>query len=92
MTDLRMRRQRAACVLVMLAPCCCAADVTDAVNSVRQSTSAAAPSAMAANPAALDAAFDQVARDYGSFDNYLSQGLRLSDATLAAIRKNFLSE
>lgn len=35
MTDLRMRRQRAACVLVMLAPWCCAADVVDAVNSVR---------------------------------------------------------
>jgi protein-tyrosine phosphatase len=61
----------------------------DALKSVRQSVN---PSArLLANPAALDAAFDQVMQDYGSFDNYLRQGLGLSEATLAAIRKNFLA-
>lgn len=62
-----------------------------ALESVHQSLSASAPRQVIANPAALDAAFDEVMQDYGSFDQYLSRGLRLSDATLAAIRKNFLA-
>jgi protein-tyrosine phosphatase len=63
-----------------------------AADSVRQSAGQVAPSALTANPAALDDAFDQVTQDYGSFDRYVSQGLHLSDATVAAIRKNFLAE
>jgi protein-tyrosine phosphatase len=61
-----------------------------ALNSVRQSLSAVATSKIVANPAALDAAFDQVMQDYGSLDGYLHQGLHLSDATLTALRRNFL--
>jgi len=68
----------------------------DALKSVRQSMSQSSPgqrtpTRIVADPAALDAAFDEVMKDYGSFDNYLSQGLHLSDATLAAIRKIFLA-
>jgi protein-tyrosine phosphatase len=63
----------------------------DALKIVRQSMSPAAPPKVVANPAALEAAFDQVKLDYGTFGNYLSQGLHLSDATLAAIRQNFLA-
>jgi protein-tyrosine phosphatase len=62
----------------------------DALESVRQSIGAAR-SKVIANPAALDAAFDQVAKEFGSFDRYLHQGLHLSDVTLAALRKNFLA-
>jgi len=63
----------------------------DALKSIRQSMSQSTPARIVADPAALDAAYDEVMKDYGSFDNYLSQGLHLSDATLAAIRKNFLA-
>jgi protein-tyrosine phosphatase len=64
----------------------------DALKSVRQSTSQATTSVrLRADPKALDAAFDEVMQDYGSFDNYLRQGLQLSDYTLAAIRGNFLT-
>jgi protein-tyrosine phosphatase len=62
-----------------------------ALNSVSQSVGGVAASQIVANPAALDAAFDQVMREYGSFDRYLHQGLHLNDATLAALRKNFLA-
>jgi protein-tyrosine phosphatase len=63
----------------------------DALKSVRQSMSQSKPTALLANPAALEAAFDQVIQDYGSFDEYFRQGLHLSDATLAAIRRIFLA-
>jgi protein-tyrosine phosphatase len=63
----------------------------DALKSVRQSTNQATAARLRADPAALDAAFDEVTRDYGSFDNYLRHGLHLSEATLSAIRKNFLA-
>jgi protein-tyrosine phosphatase len=62
-----------------------------ALRSVHQSFSAAAPSKVVANPAALDAAFDEVTRQYGSFERYLREGLQLSDGTLDALRKNFLT-
>ena len=63
----------------------------DGLNSVRQSLSAGASVKIIANPAALEAAFDQVRKEYGSFDRYLHDGLHLSDETLAALRKNFLA-
>lgn len=63
----------------------------DGLNSVRRSMSAATPSKIVANPASLDAAFDQVRKEYGSFDRYLHEGLHLSNATLTALRKNFLA-
>jgi protein-tyrosine phosphatase len=63
----------------------------DALASVRQSMSAGTSSKIVANPEALDAAFDQVTREYGSFDRYLHEGLHLTDATLTALRKNFLA-
>ncbi|WP_024805914.1 tyrosine-protein phosphatase [Nocardia sp. BMG51109] len=40
---------------------------------------------------ALDAAFDQVDRSYGGFDGYLRDGLRLTDADIAALRAKLLS-
>jgi hypothetical protein len=64
----------------------------DALESVRQSMSRSMHDRIAAHPASLNAAFDEVAKDYGSFDNYLHQGLGLSDAALATIRRNFLVE
>lgn len=39
---------------------------------------------------ALDAAFDQVNRSYGSFDNYVHQGLKLTDADIAALKAKLL--
>jgi protein-tyrosine phosphatase len=63
----------------------------EALNSVRKSVNGGAASGLRANPAALEAAFDQVNQQYGSFDRYLREGLRLSDATLAALRRNFLA-
>jgi protein-tyrosine phosphatase len=40
----------------------------DALRNVRQSTSQSSASRLGADPAALDAAFDEVTNDYGSFD------------------------
>ncbi len=40
---------------------------------------------------ALDAAFDQVDRSYGSFDAYVRDGLGLTDADIAALRAKLLS-
>ncbi|MGW5382874.1 tyrosine-protein phosphatase [Nocardia sp. NPDC003963] len=39
----------------------------------------------------LDAAFDQVARSYGSFDRYVSEGLGLSPAQIEALKQRMLS-
>ncbi|APA99866.1 tyrosine-protein phosphatase [Nocardia seriolae] len=41
--------------------------------------------------AALDSAFDQVNQSYGSFDNYVRDGLQLSDADVAALKAKLLS-
>jgi uncharacterized protein YkwD len=60
MTDLNIRRQRAAALLVMLAPLACAADVTDAVNSVRARGCDGRPGGTA--PLRTSAALDEVAR------------------------------
>ncbi|WP_227981064.1 tyrosine-protein phosphatase [Nocardia spumae] len=40
---------------------------------------------------ALDSAFDQVDQSYGSFDNYVRDGLKLSDNDIAALRAKLLS-
>ncbi|WP_281181867.1 tyrosine-protein phosphatase [Nocardia vaccinii] len=40
---------------------------------------------------ALDAAFDQVDKSYGSFDSYVHQGLQLTDADIAALKAELLS-
>ncbi|RMI35482.1 tyrosine-protein phosphatase [Nocardia stercoris] len=40
---------------------------------------------------ALDAAFDQVDRSYGSFDAYVHDGLGLTDADIAALQAKLLS-
>ncbi|MBF6181235.1 tyrosine-protein phosphatase [Nocardia otitidiscaviarum] len=42
-------------------------------------------------PAALDAAFDQVERSYGSFDGYVRDGLRLTGADIAALKAKLLA-
>ncbi|MFI5779625.1 tyrosine-protein phosphatase [Nocardia sp. NPDC051570] len=42
-------------------------------------------------PAALDAAFAQADQTYGSFDNYVHEGLKLTDADIAALRAKLLS-
>lgn len=60
MTDLMMRRQRAALLLVMLAPMGCAADVTGAVNSVRAHGCDARAGGTA--PLRASAPLDEVAR------------------------------
>ncbi|WP_328397265.1 tyrosine-protein phosphatase [Nocardia sp. NBC_00416] len=39
----------------------------------------------------LDSAFDQVAATYGSFDRYVSEGLRLSPAEVDALKQRMLS-
>lgn len=49
----------------------------DAVNGVLQS--------------ALDASFDQVNQTYGSFDNYVHDGLKLTDADIAALKAKMLA-
>ena len=41
-------------------------------------------------PDYLQAAFDEVQRKYGSFDAYARQGLGLTDADIAALRKKYL--
>lgn len=61
------------------------------LKSVRQAFSGAARGKVTADPAALEAAFDEVTRDYGSFDNYLHSGLELTEDTLESIRANFLA-
>jgi uncharacterized protein YkwD len=60
MTDLMMRRQRAALLLVMLAPLGCAADIAGAVNSVRARGCDARPGGTA--PLRASAPLDEVAR------------------------------
>ncbi|AHH20031.1 putative tyrosine-protein phosphatase [Nocardia nova SH22a] len=39
---------------------------------------------------ALDSAFDQVDQTYGSFDNYVHDGLKLTDADVAALKAKLL--
>lgn len=63
----------------------------EALISVRKSSGGSAASKITANPAALDAAFDEVTEQYGTFERYLHDGLQLSDGTLAALRRNFLA-
>ncbi|MTE13754.1 protein-tyrosine-phosphatase [Nocardia sp. CT2-14] len=41
--------------------------------------------------AALDSAFDQVTKSYGSFDDYVRDGLKLTDADVAALKAKLLS-
>ncbi|WP_246023238.1 tyrosine-protein phosphatase [Nocardia yunnanensis] len=41
--------------------------------------------------AALDAAFDQVNQSYGSFDNYVHDGLKLTDADVSALKAKLLA-
>ncbi|MFE3188282.1 tyrosine-protein phosphatase [Nocardia sp. NPDC059240] len=40
---------------------------------------------------ALDAAFDQANQSYGSFDNYVHEGLKFTDADIAALQAKMLS-
>jgi protein-tyrosine phosphatase len=47
---------------------------------------------LATDPAYLEAAFDEATKRYGSFEGYLHHGLGLDDATLDAIRRNFLTD
>jgi protein-tyrosine phosphatase len=42
-------------------------------------------------PEYLQAGFDAVDKDYGSMDRYAREGLGLSDATIQALRNNFLA-
>lgn len=42
-------------------------------------------------PSVLDSAFDQVGQSYGSFDNYVHDGLKLTDADIAALKAKLLS-
>jgi protein-tyrosine phosphatase len=42
-------------------------------------------------PEYLQAGFDAVDRDYGSMDHYVRDGLGLSDATIQALRTEFLA-
>ncbi|MRH92895.1 protein-tyrosine-phosphatase [Nocardia sp. SYP-A9097] len=41
--------------------------------------------------AALNAAFDQASQSYGSFDNYVRDGLKLTDADISALKAKLLS-
>lgn len=42
-------------------------------------------------PETLEATLDNIAKTYGSFDNYLKAGLKLSDAELASLRQRLLN-
>ena len=63
-------------------------------ESLRERFPAASPETLrkmlAADPAFLEASFDETTRRFGSFDNYLREGLGLGNRELEAIRKNFL--
>ena len=48
--------------------------------------------AMTVRPDYIQAAFDEVEHRYGSFDNYIRQGLGLTDADVAALRARYLSK
>lgn len=45
---------------------------------------------MTAKPETLEATFDNITKTYGSFDNYLREGLNISESELAALRKILL--
>lgn len=45
-----------------------------------------------ARPGYLNASFDEVGRRYGTFENYLHEGLGLDDQTLAGLRKALLTD
>jgi protein-tyrosine phosphatase len=64
----------------------------EALNSVGRSMNQVAVRKVVADPAALDTAFDQVRREYGSFDAYLRDGLLLSSDTIETIKRNFLAD
>ncbi|MEV0104091.1 tyrosine-protein phosphatase, partial [Nocardia sp. NPDC050789] len=40
---------------------------------------------------ALDSAFDQATKSYGSFDGYVRDGLQLTDADIAALKAKLLA-
>src|SRR5262249_51547427 len=45
---------------------------------------------MTAKRETLEAAFDAIEREYGSFDGYAGKGLKLSDAEIGEIREKLL--
>jgi protein-tyrosine phosphatase len=45
---------------------------------------------MTAKPETLEATFDNITKTYGSFDNYLREGLKISESELAALRQHLL--
>jgi protein-tyrosine phosphatase len=45
---------------------------------------------MTTKPETLQATFDNITKTYGSFDNYLHDGLKLSDSDLASLREQLL--
>ena len=45
---------------------------------------------MSAKPETLEATFDNITKTYGSFDNYLREGLKISESELAALRQHLL--
>jgi len=45
---------------------------------------------MTTRPETLQATFDNINKTYGSFDNYLRHGLKLSDSDLASLRDKLL--
>jgi protein-tyrosine phosphatase len=45
---------------------------------------------MTTKPETLQATFDSINKTYGSFDNYLREGLKISDSDLASLRERLL--
>jgi protein-tyrosine phosphatase len=45
---------------------------------------------MTAKPETLEATFDNITKTYGSFDNYLREGLKISESERAALRQHLL--
>ena len=45
---------------------------------------------MTTRPETLQATFDSINQTYGSFDNYLLDGLKVSDSELASLRDKLL--
>jgi protein-tyrosine phosphatase len=60
-------------------------------KSMPEANDAAALCLVAADPAFLEAAFKEADDRFGSFDNYLREGLGLDSALLDSIRTNFLT-
>ena len=77
----------------MLAPDCIEktiAELQQVFGLVEPPDRATVQAIMTVRPETLEATFDNIAKTYGSFDNYLHHGLKMSDADLTGLRERLL--